>query len=233
MRLPDPPRIHGRDHRGPWPTDGTTDPGGTDPARLNIDSTANVGTDQGVKSLGATAGYALLSDGSDGSVWGDPTASVTPFQPQTEWVQSSDTVTGPGGVSAGLTTLTGSTTGRYSSVLDLSHGGGATPAPLVAGWYSAILSVKWSGATDGDLLEAILELNSSFGGGTGPEIRSTSFAASAGAATGVATNLSVMPPLHLATSDYFVLVVGGNLAGGSPIDYTIDLLVTLLLPGDP
>lgn len=60
------PVIHGRDHKGRDPAGG---PGGADPSVLNVDATANVGTDQGVKSYAASSGDALLSDGSGGSYW--------------------------------------------------------------------------------------------------------------------------------------------------------------------
>jgi hypothetical protein len=68
------PVIHGNDHRGRRPTGGGE---GADPARLWVDSTANVGTDQGVRSYGAAGGQSLLSDGAAGSVWGAVAAAAS------------------------------------------------------------------------------------------------------------------------------------------------------------
>lgn len=69
MRNPDAPRIHGRDARAPWPSDGSVDPGGADPHHLNVDSTENVGTDQGVRSYGATVGHVLTATASGNTAW--------------------------------------------------------------------------------------------------------------------------------------------------------------------
>lgn len=61
------PVLHGRDHKGRHATGHQT---AADPAVLNIDSTENVGDDQGVHSYGVTAGHALLADGANGTVYG-------------------------------------------------------------------------------------------------------------------------------------------------------------------
>lgn len=70
LEKPRKPIIHGRDHKGPA-ADGS--PGGADAAVLNVDSTENVGADQGVHSVAAggnvDSGKVLTADGSGGSAW--------------------------------------------------------------------------------------------------------------------------------------------------------------------
>lgn len=68
------PVIHGRDHRGIHPATGK--PAGPDPAKLIVDATSNVGTDQGVGSYGAALTQVLTSDGSGGSTWADAAGSA-------------------------------------------------------------------------------------------------------------------------------------------------------------
>lgn len=61
------PTIHGRDHKG---RAGDGSQGGADPAVLNVDSTENVGDDQGVHSYGPIIeGYVLTATGDSGSDW--------------------------------------------------------------------------------------------------------------------------------------------------------------------
>lgn len=71
---------HGENHKGTG-AGGTT--GGSDPAVLNIDATANVGAPQGVHSVAAAAnepeGYVLTATGDGGSVWA--VAGAASFEP--------------------------------------------------------------------------------------------------------------------------------------------------------
>lgn len=198
------PVLHGRDHS----------PGGADQ----------------LTSSGVPDGNPLVADASTGFVrWGSFPTPPGQFKPQIQWIQTVDTLTGPGTVGGAITWATGgSGSGVYSTLLDLTPASGTHPSPLQDGWYQAALDIKFTGCTGNDPVSCVLG-NNVLGGSFSPDISASTLATAAGDA---AVHVS-LPTIHLTTSDFFVCVVSATAAGGGTITFTADLLVSLMLTGDP